>query len=374
MDLPTRTLTDIVRDMSAAITASAGRLIDLSVGSVLRSIIEANAAVVLWVQWLILLTLQTTRAATSTGTDLDSWMADFSLLRLPAIAASGTATFSRYYASATAIVPAGTIVKTQDGAVSFVVTADPTNPAWLAAVTAYSLAIGVSSIDLPITASVPGLAGNVLANTITLLASAVPGIDFINNANVTSGGADPETDAAFRIRFTNFFAARSRATVDAIEYAISLVGAGLSYAIQENVDASGNPDLGNMLIIVDDGTGSLSDTLFNSLSVAISAVRPIGTTFSIQPPQIIQVQVSLSISCPPELSQSNVQSQLQSAIENYVNQRPIGGTLSITRISQLAYQTEPQIINISNVLLNGESVDLAAPSTASFMAQSVTFT
>ena len=280
MDLPTRTLTDIVRDMSAAITASAGRLIDLSVGSVLRSIIEANAAVVLWVQWLILLTLQTTRAATSTGTDLDSWMADFSLLRLPAIAASGTATFSRYYASATAIVPAGTIVKTQDGAVSFVVTADPTNPAWLSAVTAYSLAIGVSSIDLPITASVPGLAGNVLANTITLLASAVPGIDFINNANVTSGGADPETDAAFRIRFTNFFAARSRATVDAIEYAISLVGAGLSYAIQENVDASGNPDLGNMLIIVDDGTGSLSDTLFNSLSVAISAVRPIGTTFS----------------------------------------------------------------------------------------------
>ena len=69
-----------------------------------------------------------------------------------------------------------------------------------------------------------------------------------------------------------------------------------------------------------------------------------------------------------------MQSQLQSAIENYVNQRPIGGTLSITRISQLAYQTEPQIINISNVLLNGESVDLAAPSTASFMAQSVTFT
>src|SRR6202051_4424281 len=117
MDLPTRTLTDIVRDMSAAITSSAGRLIDLSVGSVLRSIIEANAAIVLWVQWLVLLTLQNTRAGTSTGTDLDTWMADFSVSRLSAVAASGTTTFSRYYAAATAFVPDGTIVKTQDGSV-----------------------------------------------------------------------------------------------------------------------------------------------------------------------------------------------------------------------------------------------------------------
>ena len=67
MNLPTRNFTDIVRDMSAAITASAGRLIDISIGSVLRAIVEANAAIVLWVQWLVLLTLQTTRAATSTS-------------------------------------------------------------------------------------------------------------------------------------------------------------------------------------------------------------------------------------------------------------------------------------------------------------------
>jgi uncharacterized phage protein gp47/JayE len=374
MDLPTRTLTDIVRDMSAAITASAGRLIDISVGSVLRAIIEANAAIVLWVQWLVLLMLQTTRAATSTGVDLDSWMADFSLLRLPAVAASGVATFSRYSGAATAFVPAGTVVKTQDGSVSFAVIADPNNPAWQATLSSYYLAVGVMSIDLPISASVSGLSGNVLSSTITLLASAVPGIDLINNANATSGGEDPETDDAFRIRFASFFAARSRATLDAIGYAISLVGANLNYIIQENVDAAGNANLGNMLIVVDDGTGLLSDTLFNSLSLAIAAVRPVGTTFSIQPPQTIQVQVSVSIAWPTGLSISTVQSQLKSAIESYINLRPIGGALSVTRLSQLAYQTEPQIINVSNVILNGQAVDLIAPPTASFVAQSVTFT
>jgi len=374
MDLPTRTLTDIVRDMSAAITASAGRLIDISVGSVLRAIIEANAAIVLWVQWLVLLTLQTTRAATSTGVDLDTWMADFSLLRLPAAAASGIATFSRYSVAATAFVPAGTIVKTQDGSVSFAVIADSNNPAWQATLSSYCLAVGVMSIDLPISASVTGLSGNVLSSTITLLASAVPGIDLINNANSTNGGEDPETDEALRIRFATFFAARSRATLDAVGYAISLVGANLTYVIQENVDATGNASLGNMLIVVDDGSGLLADTLFNSLSIAIAAVRPIGTTFSIQPPQIIQVQVSLGFTYPPGLSTSTVQSQVQSAIENYINLRPIGGTLSITRLSQLVYQTAPQIINVANVILNGQTTDLIASPSASFMAQSVTFT
>src|SRR5689334_4014661 len=130
MNLPTRDFTELVRDMSAALTASAGRLLDISIGSVLRSILEADAAIALWVQWLILLTLQTTRAATSNGSDLDSWMADFSMLRLPAAKAVGTATFSRFSGTTAAFVPQGTLMKTQDGSISFAVTVDPSNLAW----------------------------------------------------------------------------------------------------------------------------------------------------------------------------------------------------------------------------------------------------
>jgi uncharacterized phage protein gp47/JayE len=374
MNLPTRDFTDIVRDMSAAITASAGRLIDISVGSVLRAIIESNAAIVLWVQWLVLLTLQTTRAATSTAADLDSWMADFSLTRLPAMTASGVATFSRFSGIAPAYVPIGTVIKTQDGSISFAITVDPSNPAWQPTLNAYYLAPGVMSINLPIVALIAGLLGNVLSNTITILASAVAGIDVINNLAATSGGEDPEIDAAFRVRFANFFAARSRATLDAVGYAISLVGPDLRYVIQENINAAGNFCSGNMLIVVDDGSGSLSQALLNSLSLAIEAVRPIGTTFSIQPPQIIYVQISLSVLLPTGLPITTIQNQLQSAVETYVNNLPIGGTLSLTRISQLVYSTEPQVINVSGVLLNGQGTDLAAPPATSLYVQGVSFT
>ena len=68
--------------MAAAVQAAATQLLDLTVGSTLRAVLEANASVCLWMQWLILQVLRTTRAATSTGADLDSWMADLSLTPL----------------------------------------------------------------------------------------------------------------------------------------------------------------------------------------------------------------------------------------------------------------------------------------------------
>jgi uncharacterized phage protein gp47/JayE len=373
MNLPIRSFTTIVRDMSAAITTSASSLIDMSVGSVLRAIIESNAAIVLWVQWLTILTLQVTRAATSAGPDLDSWMADFSLSRLPASPAAGVVTISRYSTVAAAYLPAGTIVKTQDASVSFSIAVDLSISCWIPALNAYSLAIGVTAIDVPVTAVVSGLSGNVLANVITLLASPVGGIDLVNNGNATSGGSAAETDQAFRIRFAAWFAARSRATTDAIGYAVSQVQAGLNYVIQENVDAQGNLRPGNVLIVVSDGSGALSDDLFNSLCVAVGAVRPVGTSFSIQSPLITQVQVGIAIDCPPGLSVSAVQGSLNSAIANYVNTLDIGGTLSLTRISQLVYLTEPAIINVSNVTLNGGFSDLVAPFTGAFQFTSVTY-
>jgi uncharacterized phage protein gp47/JayE len=373
MKLPVRDFTTIIRDMSAAITASSGKLIDVSVGSVLRAIIEANASIVLWVQWIVLLTLQTTRAATSNGPDLDSWVADFSLLRRQAVAASGVTTFARFSGTIAAFVPVGTTVKTQDGTISFVVVADSNNSAWQPSEGAYCLAVGVTAVDLPVIATTGGLSGNVLASTITLLASATPGIDYISNPTFTYGGIDTEADSALRIRFTDFFASRSRATKDAIAYAVSLVGPELNYRICENADAAGGFRSGSVLLIVDDGSGSLTSSLFDALSLAIERVRPVGTSFSIQPPTIVRVEVSLSVQLLPETSVSGVQAELRSAIGLYINTRPIGGTLSLTRISQLVYLTEPSVVNVSNVLINGQRADLTPPPTGSFKFLSLAF-
>jgi uncharacterized phage protein gp47/JayE len=220
MQLSLRSFNALVQSMAAAVEASATQLLDLAVGSTLRAVLEANASIGLWMQWLILRVLRTTRAATSDGADLDSWMADLTLTRLPAVAATGTVTFSRFTPGLSALIPAGALIRTADGTQTFAVSADTARSSWSTTSNGYVVATGVASLDLPVTALTPGRAGNVQAGTISLLASAMPGIDSVSNLTTLQNGLDAESDNAFRNRFHNFIASRSRATPLAVGYAI----------------------------------------------------------------------------------------------------------------------------------------------------------
>ena len=88
MQLQLQSFASLVGSASAAVQGSARQLVDLTVGSTLRALLEASASIALWVQWLIVQVLQTTRAGTAEGADLDSWMADFGVARLAPVAVS----------------------------------------------------------------------------------------------------------------------------------------------------------------------------------------------------------------------------------------------------------------------------------------------
>lgn len=227
MQLPLRNFTSLVQAMAAGVQGASAALLDLSVGSVLRAMLEASASVALWLQWLILLVLARTRAATSSGTDLDSWMGDFALSRLPGFAARGSVTFARYTAGYVAVIPAGALVRTADGSQSFVVIGG--GDGWSAAAGGYLLPAMATSFSVPVQAAVVGSAGNVQANGITQLAAAIAGVDTVSNVAALTKGLDPETDAALRSRFVNYINSRSRATDAAVAYAVASVQQGLSF-------------------------------------------------------------------------------------------------------------------------------------------------
>ena len=296
MQLKLQTFTALVQTSAAAVQGACTQLVDLTVGSVLRAVLEANASIALWIQWLILLVLGTTRATTSNGPDLDTWMADFGLVRLPASPASGVVAFARFTPTVAALIPAGALVRTADGSQSFVVIADTSNPAWAAAQNGYTLAAGVAAVDVPVQGVSPGSAGNVLAGTITLLATAIPGVDTVNNAAPLANGLDAETDPAFRARFTNFIETRSEATLAAVEYAVTSIQQGLVCMVAENQDTQGSYRPGNFVAIIDDGSGDRPASLISICSAAISAVRPVGSTYSVQGPTVLSADVSLTIS------------------------------------------------------------------------------
>lgn len=345
--------------MVVALQGAATSLVDVSIGSVVRAIFEANAGLVLWLQWLVLQVLSMTRASTSTGADLDSWMNDFGLARLPAIAATGTITLSRFSTNLTAFVPVGTIVKTGDGNVTFSVTADATNSTWQADSLGYTIPVGVASVDVPVVCQSSGSIGNVMANTVTLIASSLSGVDQVTNSVAFANGIDTEDDAGFRVRFRNYLAGLSKATAPAIAAVISSFRQGLAYKIKENTLPDGEQRAGSFLVIIDDGTGYPNQDLLSSLSDAIEAVRPIGVTFNVVPPTVQLVNVTVTIQMEVG-SATPTQSAIAGAIENYISLIPLEGMASITRIAQSLYANIPGVSNVSNISLNGGSVDIVA--------------
>jgi uncharacterized phage protein gp47/JayE len=361
MQLSLQTFTSLVQGMAAAVQATAAQLLDLTIGSTLRAILEATASVALWMQWLILQVLQMTRAATSTGLDLDSWMADFSLTRLPPSQASGTVTFSRFNVNIPAVVTVGALVRSTDGTQTFAVTQDATAPAWNQVQNGYVIGAGVAAVDAPVVALTAGTCGNVQAESISILASALSGIDDVLNAAPFVNGVDAESDCAFRLRFQSFMSSLSRATLLAVGYAISTVQQGLNYTIQENHSPSGEFLLGNFVITVDDGSGYPSTGLLAMVYQAVDAVRPIGSTFVVFAPTVTQVNVSLTISVGVGIDKASLAPQLVGAIGAYANALPVGVQLPVSRIAQIAYTASSSIDNVTVILLNGQTSDIVVP-------------
>ncbi|WP_407058850.1 baseplate J/gp47 family protein [Ralstonia syzygii subsp. celebesensis] len=367
----------LVREQVAAIQGGTSKvLVDLSVGSILRSVVEAYSAVALWLQGLILQLLATTRAATSSGTDLDSWVADYGLTRLPASPASGVVTFSRFTPTQQAVVPVGAIVQTADGTQQYAVTVDTTNPAYSASQGGYVMAAGNASVNAPVVAvsvgaagnasvNAPvvavsvGAAGNASVNGVNTLGQAIPGVDTVTNAAAFTNGTNAESDAALRTRFIAYVASLSKATKAAVGYAATSLKQGLTYTLVENQQYNGTAQNGYFYLVVDDGTGYPSSTFLATVYNAIDAVRPLTSTFGVFAPVVLAANVGMTITTAAGYDHIATASLVAAALTSYINSLPLGTPLAWSRLAQVAYDASPGVTNVSAVLLNGATADIA---------------
>ena len=360
MAISTKDFITITRESVTAIQGASRLLMDLTIGSVLRSVIEANASVILFLQGLILQLLATTRAATSNGTDLDSYMADFGVTRLIAKAASGQVTFARFTATAQAVVPVGASVQSLDGTQIYLVTIDITNVNYSAALGGYVLAAGISSISVPVLAVTAAAAGNVTAGTVNTLTTGISGVDTVTNPLGFLNGADAETDVALRLRFIAYVASLSKATKGAVGYAITSLQQGLTYTLTENLTYGGVTQNGYFYVVVDDGTGTPAAALLSTVSNSIDAVRPVTSTFGVFAPVLVTANISMTLTAATGYTQPAIVALVAAALRAYVNTLPLGASLTFTRLAQVAYDSTPGVINVSAVLLNSATADITA--------------
>ena len=354
------TFTAAVQQFAASARAATTAALDFTVGSLFRALGEGHAAVVVWLQWLVVEAVRMSRLATSIGTEVDSWVGDFGVTRLPAVGSTGALTFARFATGLSALVPVGATARSLDGTQSFVVVADLTNSAFSATLAGYVLNPTDVSVTVAATSINGGLASNVQPNTVTVITTALSGIDTVNNALAFSGGQDAESDAALRARFALFITGIREATEAAIGYAITSVQQSLSYSIAENVDTTGAYKPGNFVVTIDDGSGAPSVALQTSVYTAIDAVRPIGSTFSVHGPTVETVAVSMTITAAPGYSKLALQGPLATALTNYINTLGIGAPLLYGQLYRVAYDAVPGVGTVLGLTVNGAQADIAA--------------
>ena len=360
MQLPVLTFGGLIEQMAAGLQGAAGQLIDLTIGSVLRAMLESCASVALWLQWMVLQVLAATRASTCVGPDLDSWMADYAFIRLPGAQASGLVTFSRYTVGIEATIPVGTIVRTSDGSEQFAVTQDDSNPAWNGN-GGYTLAASLAGVTVPALCSTYGASGNVQAGAISVLATSIPGVDIVSNTNAFADGLAIEADAAFRARFLLYINSRSLATETAVLNAVASVQPGLRMTVIENVDNTLNAQPGSFMVFADDGTGALNIGLLQSIQSAVDLVRPVAVRFGVAGPVNVQAAVEVVLETSNPFTHAAVAASVQQAILAWIPGLPIAGTLAISRLDAIAHAADPTVISVTSSLINGLDMDLVAP-------------
>ncbi|ONG55747.1 hypothetical protein BKE38_08755 [Pseudoroseomonas deserti] len=356
--LPYSTHDQFVEAAVAYIRATNPSFNSFSDGDLLLEIIRSSAHESQWLQYIAIQLLKQTRLSTSEGNDIDTFLADYGQARLPATYASGSVLFARYVPAALASVPVGTIVKTQDGEQSYIVTADSEHSAWVPASQSYAIPPGITGLQIPVRATLPGSGGNVSSGAITLISSALGGVDTVTNLVPLANGIDAESDEAARQRFPDYINSRSLGTLRAIGSAIANVQQGLSYSFAENTLPNGSERAGFVSIYVDDGTGDPAPELLNRIYQVVDDVRPLTTYFAVLSPNVAAATISITPTILPGFNALEVRNAVSLAVTSYVNGLGMGVPLRFTNLVAVARQAHPGIGYLEEIKVNNGSSNL----------------
>lgn len=367
MALPTKTFPQLVADMTTRWITYLTAVMQMNVstlepGDPFLALAEAVAGIVMWLQSLINLIYTLTRASTSTGDDLDSFMADFGFTRVPSISASGLVQFSTIAVHSTPVsIPIDTIIQTRGGVIKYKVIADEDQAAWNESLGAYILPPETLSVNVTVEALESGVASNVQAGELVEIVSSVPGVSLVNNEDPVTTGLDAEGDAAFRARFVVWINSRSRAIEASHEAAIQGVGRVSDYKLIENTQANGDELMGFFTAVVDDGSGSPPESLLSDVTIALQATRGFTIGFTVVGPQTVEANIQLNIKVKAGVLQAPVQLAVQTAILDYVNSLKIGEALYLSDIIAVAKGASSDVLAIqpNSANINDEEQDLS---------------
>ncbi len=385
MPLQVQTPAQYVSSLQNGVSAFTNKVKNFSPGSVAGAFVNTVAAQLTFIQQQAQYLVGVSRAATSVGPDLTSFVADYYLVptRIAAVAAQGPALFSRAQpAPAQVIIPVGTVIQTKalppTLPVQYQVIADTTNPNYSASLSGYTIALGASSVSATVQSLTLGVAGNALSGTLSVIVSAGVGADTVANLADITNGIDQESDAALRVRFQLYVSSLAKASKNAIASAVLATQAGLTYTVNDQLDQNGTAKSSYFTVVADDGSGAIPSTVLASVKSAVDAVRAAGISFTVISPlnQTITVNVT-GTSIQPSFAAATVRTAIQAAIIAYINGNGVGGAnvanafvpsgkVSYVGIANvvagfIGINAGQGLSSYSSIVVNGASVDVPFP-------------
>ncbi len=367
MPLNTLDSTTLLQKMAAAVQASASKTINLIVGTVLRAFLEACRDVAMWMQGLVMQLLTASRLSTASNNDVDTFVADFGLTRLAAVASSGAVTFSRTTTTQQATIPAGTQIQTSDGTQAFTVIADTTQAAWNPSQNAYIIPIGTGSITATVQAVNAGTQGNIAANTLTDLMTPIQGVQTVTNASTYSNGVNAETDSALKSRFSLYLSGLRAGIASSVASAIAGLQQGIQYSLTQNQAYNGTTQNGYFYVVINPSTPALQ----TSVSSAINAICPLSVTFGVFAATAVTANVTMTATAASGYTHAQAAANIQTAIQNYILGLGLGVSVYWSELYAVAYGAAG-VQEVTALTLNGGTADLTISAQQAATAGTIT--
>ncbi len=311
----------IVASMVNHMRGSTSKITDYNVGGVARTMVEAPA---IEIDELYQQMVQGLTEAIPTAIYLSF---DFTLI--PAIPASGMATFSAPSAAVSPItIPAGTVVSS--------ITAIQYQTAKAAVIQ-----VGSTSVTTTVIAIVPGSSGNALPGAIVSINGSIFGVSTVTNALAITNGRGQETEDERRLRFAEFIGSLARGTIGSLIYAAKLAsitsdtGAVLERVARVAVEET----IGHVNMYVYNGLGSTSADLIAAVvnliegytdpatGLPVAGYRPVGMRVDVAAMVEIPVPVSVLVQAAPLFRTDDTKAQVVTALTTVIRATISGGAL-----------------------------------------------
>lgn len=392
-----KSFSQILNDMLTHLTASSS-ISDANVGSVARTLMESVALVMDEAYFQLVNILNSSYLNTATGTDLDKKASDFGVQRKLSLQSNVLVTFS---GSGAPIIPSGTIVY---------VPASGNVPQ----INFLTTAAGSLNTPIPAICQIAGSLGNVGVGSINKISNNPDPtlITGVTNSDPASGGQDQEADNTFRGRIQAYLLSLSKGTVNSIISACLNVTSVKVAKVLEGFSVSGyilstspslivndlsgsatlNPpnfpgtQLGNITVIIDNGTGSLPDSIVptvqdillgdpNNPTVLPGYVAAGIQCFTTRPKNaVVTIDIAISIN-ENILDTATLENTITNTLASFIQTKDIGAELFLSEIvDQVMNLNGVTDIPFATILLNGTNNNVTPTPAEKLIPGTITIT